>query len=244
MIKEPTTLPNEKGKKRLMIAIDGPVAAGKTSVGYDLAKDLNFLFFDTGVMYRAVSLAVLQKGIDFNDEAAVGKLAHEVKIDVLPASKDDLRMYDVHLDGQDVTWQIRQPQVEEVVSPISTYPEVRHEMTHQQREIGQRGNVVMVGRDIGTVVLPDADLKFFLEASVEERARRRYEEIRQRKEQADLQKILTGLKVRDRIDSTRKVAPLVPAKEAIVIATDGKKREQVVKEILGYIHRYMEIHSD
>jgi len=225
-----------------MIAIDGPVAAGKTSVGYELANELGLLFFDTGVMYRAVSLAVLQKGIDFADEAAVGKLAHKVKIDVLPSSKDDMRMYDVHLDGADVTWQIRQPEVEDVVSPVSTYPEVRQEMTRQQRKIGMRGNVVMVGRDIGTVVLPDADLKFFLEASVEERARRRYEEIRQRKEFANLQKILTGLKERDRIDSTRKVAPLIPAKDAVVILTDGKKKDQVVQEILGYIHRYIEVH--
>jgi cytidylate kinase len=236
-------LQNDKGKKRLMIAIDGPVAAGKTSVGYDLAKELGFLFFDTGVMYRAVSLAVLQKGIDFADESKVGELAHKVKIEVHPASKDDLRMYDVHLDGKDVTWQIRQPEVEEVVSPVSTYPEVRHEMSRQQREIGLKGNVVMVGRDIGTVVLPDADLKFFLEASVEERARRRYEEVRQRKDPADLKKILDGLMERDRIDSTRKVAPLVPAKDAVVIHTDGKKKEQVVQEILGHIHRYLETHS-
>jgi CMP/dCMP kinase len=237
-------LQNDMGKKRMMIAIDGPVAAGKTSVGYNLANELDFLFFDTGVMYRAVALAVLQKGIDFNNEAAVGQVAHQAKIDVLPASKNDLRMYDVHLDGKDVTWQIRQPEVEEVVSPVSAYPEVRQEMTRQQREIGLKGNVVMVGRDIGTVVLPDADLKFFLEASVEERARRRYEETKQRKGHADLQKILTGLRERDRIDSTRKVAPLVPAKDAVVIPTDGKKKEQVVKEILEYIHRYQETHKN
>jgi len=226
-----------------MIAIDGPVAAGKTSVGFELAKRLGFLFFDTGVMYRAVALAVLQKGIDFADETAVGELAHQVRIDVLPPSKDDLRMYDVHLDGQDVTWEIRQTEVEDVVSPVSTYPEVRQEMTQQQRKIGLRGNVVMVGRDIGTVVLPDADLKFFLEASVEERARRRYAEIKQRKAPASLEKILAGLKERDRIDSTRKVAPLVPAKEAIVIATDGKKKEQVVEEILESISQYFESHT-
>ena len=225
-----------------MIAIDGPVAAGKSSVGYDLANILGFLFFDTGVMYRAVTLAVILKGVDYKDEAAVGQLARQVKIDVLPPSKNDSRMYDVHLDGADVTWQIRQAEVEEVVSPVSAYPEVRQEMTRQQREIGLRGNVVMVGRDIGTVVLPDADLKFFLDASVEERARRRYEEIRQRKEPADLGKILAGLKRRDRIDSTRKMAPLILAKDAFVIATDGKKKELVVQEILEYIQRYIKSH--
>lgn len=216
-----------------MVAIDGPVAAGKTSVGFDLAKDLGFLFFDTGVMYRAVALAVLQRGIDFKDEVAVGRLAKQVHIEVFPPSRQDSRMYDVHLDGVDVTWEIRQPEVEEVVSPVSTYPEVRHEMTQQQRKIGLKGNVIMVGRDIGTVVLPDADLKFFLEASVEERARRRFAEVKQRGDPADLHKILAGLKERDRIDSTRKVAPLIPAPEAVVIQTDGKKKRSGRKGYLG-----------
>ena len=233
---------NGKGKKKLMIAIDGPVASGKSTVGYDLANSLGYLFFDTGVMYRAVALAAIQKGIDIKDETAVGLLAHHLDIDVLPPTKEDTRMYDVQVDGVDVTWQIRQPEVEDVVSPVSTYPEVRQEMTRQQRQIGLRGNIVMVGRDIGTVVLPDADLKFFLEASVEERARRRYDEIRQREESADLQKILTSLKERDRIDSTRKVAPLKPARDAIIIHTDGKKKEQVVQEISAYIYRFLETH--
>jgi cytidylate kinase len=221
-----------------MIAIDGPVASGKSTVGFELAKTLGYLFLDTGVMYRAVALAVIEKGIEVEDEESVGCLAREVVIDVLPPSKNDSRMYDVQMNGKDITWQIRQPKVEEIVSPISSYREVRKELTIQQRKIGLKGNVIMVGRDIGTVVLPDADLKFYLEASVEERARRRFEEIKQRGGSTDLKIILKSLKERDRIDSTRKLAPLVPAKDAIVVHTDGKKKEQVVGEIRAFIDKY------
>ena len=221
-----------------IIAIDGPAASGKSTIGQRLAGALNYLYFDTGVMYRAVTLAVIQKKIDLLDEVQISRLAQQVRIDVLPPSKKDGRMYDVILDGEDVTWDLRLPDVETAVSPVSAFPGVRAAMTEQQRRIGLRGQVVMMGRDIGTVVLPDADIKFYLEASVEERARRRTLELKERGKKAEYQGILAGLMERDRIDSTRKVAPLKPADDAVVIQTDGKNQDQVLAEIMEKIRLF------
>ena len=159
-----------------VIAIDGPAASGKTTLARLLAERLDYLFFDTGVMYRAVTLAALQRGVPASDRSAVERIAEEMDIDVHPASVDDNRLYDVVADGQDVTWAIRSREVDALVSQVSAYPGVRRAMTRRQREIGLRGRVVMVGRDIGTVVLPEADLKLYVVASLEERARRRHQE--------------------------------------------------------------------
>jgi cytidylate kinase len=213
------------------IAIDGPVASGKTSVGLDLAERLGYLFLDTGVMYRAAAWAAVNAGLDINDEAAVSDLTGKIKIEIEKPSVDDGRSNDIFVDGQDVTWEIRKDYVNNNVSQVSTYKQVRKILTEQQRQFGQRGSVVMVGRDIGTVVLPDADLKVFLIASAEERARRRYEEDMKRKGQANYQQILDNMIQRDETDSSRKVAPLVAAKDAIDVVTDGKSKDEVVEEI-------------
>jgi len=164
-------------KKTLTIALDGPAASGKSTLGERLAKSLNFLYLDTGVMYRAVTLAMIKKAVDVSNEDAVNRIAEEMDLDIRPASIEDGRSNDVLLDGVDVTWEIRQPDVEAYVSQVSAYKGVRVAMTEKQREIGRRGRIVMVGRDIGTVVLPDAELKLYLDASVEERAKRRYREL-------------------------------------------------------------------
>ena len=214
-----------------IVAIDGPAASGKTTVANLLAEKWGYLFFDTGVMYRAVTWLTLEKGISPKDEGAVSALAHQVQIDVLPPSQDDGREYDVVADGRDVTWLIRRPKVDKNVSRISAYPEVRQALTSQQRRIGLRGQVIMVGRDIGTVVLPEADLKVFLDASVEERAKRRYQQRIDRGERADFAKILKGLQRRDRIDSTREVAPLRAAEDAVMINTDQMSIAEVVARI-------------
>lgn len=214
-----------------IIAIDGPAASGKTTVANRLAEKWGYLFFDTGVMYRAVTWLALHNDVPVKDEEAVSKLAHQVDIDVLPPSKDDGREYDVLADGIDVTWFIREQKVDKKVSRVSAYPGVREALTIQQRRIGLRGNVIMVGRDIGTVVLPEADLKIYLDASVEERARRRYQQRLDRGEKADYQKILKILQKRDRIDSTRKVAPLCPADDAVIINTDNLNEDEVLTEI-------------
>lgn len=200
-----------------IIAIDGPAASGKSTIGGLLAERLGYIYLDTGVMYRAVAWAALDRRIDIDDEAAVTKLARRVQIDVLTPSLDDGRQYTVMCDGCDVTWAIRTPEVDRAVSPVSVYPGVRAAMTAQQRRIGLAGHVVMVGRDIGTVVLPEADLKIYLDAAVEERARRRLLERQARGEPAVYEQVLAIVRRRDEIDSQRATAPLRPASDAVIV---------------------------
>jgi len=214
-----------------IIAIDGPAASGKSTVAERLAAELGYLYFDTGVMYRAVTLAALIQLQSVQDEALVSDLARRIRIDVMPPSASDGRLYDVLLDGEDVTWAIRQPEVDLNVSQVSAYPDVRTAMTDQQRRIGQRGKVVMVGRDIGTVVFPEAELKIYLDASVEERARRRYEEIKKRGQDSAFEDILEAMKRRDKMDSSRVVAPLRAAADAVIINTDGLDICEVVQRV-------------
>ena len=216
-----------------IIAIDGPAASGKSTLGLRLAQALHYLFFDTGVMYRAVTWLALDRGVDVNDEAAVTALAEDVSIEVAPASAPDGRTCDVLVEGRDITWQTRTPDVERYVSVVSAYRGVRAAMSQQQRRIGQRGKIVMVGRDIGTVVLPNADLKIYLDASAEERAKRRYEEILARGGEADYEEILAKVKERDRIDSTRDVAPLRIAEDAFVLDSDHLTADEVFEQALA-----------
>jgi cytidylate kinase len=216
-----------------IIAIDGPAASGKSTIGKRLADALGYLFFDTGLMYRAVTWLALQQALDVHDEAAVTALAEAVPIEVLPPSKDDGRACDVIVEDEDITWETRRPEVDANVSVVAAYPGVRQALSTQQRRIGQRGDVVMVGRDIGTVVLPDADLKIYLDATAEERARRRYDEIIARDEHADYDVILSKVLERDRIDSTRDVAPLKIAQDAIVVDSDHLSAEEVFQQILA-----------
>ncbi|MEJ2510219.1 MAG: (d)CMP kinase [Anaerolineales bacterium] len=217
------------------IALDGPAASGKSTVGEKLAEHLGYLFFDTGVMYRAITLAAIEAGIPVEDEQACTRLAEETQIDVRPPSKPDGRPNDILIDGEDKTWEIRTPQVDAHVSVVSTYPGVRRALTEKQREIGRRGKVVMVGRDIGTVVMPDSRLKIFLDASMKERARRRFQERLSRGEVADYQQVLEILRQRDEIDSNRDVAPLRPAEDAVVIDSEKMTVLQVLEEILKLV---------
>lgn len=218
-----------------IIAIDGPAASGKTTLGLRLAQRLGFLFFDTGVMYRALTWAVLNQGISPEDEGAVTQLARTIQIDVRPPSKSDGRTSDVWVENRDVTWEIREPEVEAKVSIISAYPGVRKELAAQQRRIGLRGRVIMVGRDIGTVVLPEADLKIYLDASTQERARRRYLELLARGQPADLAAIEEALRQRDQIDSSRAVAPLKPAEDALILNSDLMDADQVLSTVLQWL---------
>lgn len=218
-----------------IITVDGPAASGKSTLAERLAQHLGYLYFDTGVMYRAVTLAAQRLLPSINNEAQVTALAERVKIDVRPPSRNDGRKYDVLLDGEDVTWLIRDPQVEADVSQVSAYAGVRTAMTEQQRCIGSRGLVVMAGRDIGTVVLPEAGLKLFLDASVEERSRRRTDEILRRGGDADYETILASMRRRDEIDSTRAVAPLKPAEDAVILYTGGMSIDAVFQKMLDLL---------
>jgi cytidylate kinase len=213
------------------IAIDGPAASGKSTIGKLLADQLGYLFFDTGVMYRAITWAALQRGIPVEDEKRITGLAQAIDIDVQPPTQADGRAADILAEGQDVTWEIRRPEVDANVSVVSAYPGVRQALTLQQRRIGQRGRVVMVGRDIGTVVLPEAELKIYLDASVEERARRRFQELQQRSEPADYGEILLSLRRRDEIDTNRAIAPLRVADDAVLIDSDHLDLQAVLELI-------------
>ena len=215
-----------------IIAIDGPAASGKSTLAQALAASLGYLYFDTGVMYRAVTLAVLRRGVSIEDEAEVSIIAQSISLDVLAPSIKDGRPYDVIMDNEDVTWAIRTPEIDAKVSKVSTYSDVRAAMTIRQREIGMRGEVVMVGRDIGTVVLPESDLKIYLDASVEERALRRYKECTKRGEQVDFDDVLASMRARDRLDSTRDLAPLIAADDAIIVDNSELDEHEVLLRVL------------
>lgn len=214
----------------LMIAIDGPAASGKSTLGFRLAEALHYLYFDTGLMYRAVTWLALKRGIDLKNELAVTQIAEDVPIEVSPASLEDGRSCDVVVDGFDITWEINTPEIDANVSTVAAYSGVRAALTQQQRRIGMRGRVVMVGRDVGTVVLPEADLKIYLDASPQERARRRHREAVKRDANSSYEKILAQAIERDRVDSTRAVAPLKPAPDAVILNSDQLNADQAFEK--------------
>ena len=212
----------------ITVAIDGPAGSGKSTVGGILAARLGYLYFDTGVMYRAVTWAALDRGILIEDEPAVTCLAQSLLIGVSLPTVDDGRQYTVLADHQDITWRIREPEVNRFVSVVSAYKGVRSALTSQQRRIGAGGAVVMVGRDIGTVVFPDAQVKVYLDATLEERARRRHLEEKERGLPSDYGCVLEDLSRRDQIDSSRREAPLSRAQDAVIIDSTEMNVGQVV----------------
>ena len=215
----------------LIIAIDGPSASGKSTLGRMLARELGLLYIDTGSMYRAVALAVIESATNERDDMAVSSLAERIKID-LAGDPDSLH---VSLNGCDVTGRIRDEDVTHVSSIVSTIPAVRRTMVRCQRELGQQG-AVMNGRDIGTVVFPDADIKFFLDASVTERAERRLAEERVINPGTEYDQTLADITDRDRRDTTREDSPLVAADDAIVIDSTGLSIEQVFERMMAVVN--------
>jgi len=217
-----------------VIAIDGPAASGKSTVARLVAEKLGYLYLDTGCMYRAVTLAALQAGIDVADEMAVTQLTQQMEIEVLPAQDEgDGRHYTTLLNGKDVTWDLRLPEVDANVSQVASYKGVREELVRRQRAYGRRGHVVMVGRDIGTVVMPDAPLKLYITASPEERARRRWLDRQKQGFSDDFDAILADVIRRDRIDSNRQHSPLRPADDVIIMDTTERSVAEIVDEIVG-----------
>jgi cytidylate kinase len=202
-----------------------------------LARELGFLYLDTGSMYRAATLAALIAGIDPGNEAAVSALSRDLDLQIKPASgAADGRQYTVLLDGDDVTWELRSPDVDAHVSVVSSFPRVREEMVRRQREIARMGSVVMVGRDIGTVVIPDAPLKLYITASPEVRARRRWLDRKAQGHEADYAEILADINRRDEFDSRRKHSPLRPAEDAVIIDNTSLDPEEVLAEIRAFLH--------
>jgi cytidylate kinase len=217
------------------IAIDGPAGSGKSTLGKKLASELGFLYFDSGIMYRAVTCEALRRDVPVTDEGRITALAKELQIDVRPPGLNDGRDNDLFADGEDITWRIRSPEVDASVSAVSAYPGVRKALNAHLRRIGGRGEIVMVGRDIGTVVLPDADVKIYLEASAAERARRRFLEREERGERADYAEILESIRRRDAFDSSRETAPLRRAPDAHVIDSNNLSIPEVLDQVLELI---------
>jgi cytidylate kinase len=228
-----------------VIAIDGPAGSGKSTVGYGVAQALDFLYFDTGAMYRAVTWVGLERGIDLEDGDAVGKLAEELEMDILPPS--DLHQHGrnskVLVDGKEVTAEIRRPEVDQKVSIVAAHARVRLALEVHQKRVGARygkgeaekPGIVMVGRDIGTVIMPHAALKIYLDATAEERARRRHRELLSKGKEIPYTQVLADILRRDKIDSERAMSPLRAADDAVVIDTSNMGVEKVVASILALV---------
>ncbi|MGM7721897.1 (d)CMP kinase [uncultured Metabacillus sp.] len=218
-------------KQKLSIAIDGPAAAGKSTVAKIIAEHYSYIYIDTGAMYRALTYKALKENIDLNDEEMVADILASISIELQPSENGQI----VLVNQEDVTDIIRTNEVTNNVSIVAMHPKVREEMLKRQRNLANSGGVVMDGRDIGTHVLPNAELKFFLKASVEERAKRRHEENEKKGYASDLEQLKHEIAYRDKLDSERSVAPLRKAKDAIEIDTTSLSIHDVVKKIEDYI---------
>jgi len=215
-----------------VICIDGPAASGKTTVAKALAGRLGFFYLDTGVLYRALTLVALEKGIAPSDGDALAQMARDLKIEVKPAPAGDLRQTIVIADGKDVSLAIRTASVDAKVSEVSAHKAVRAALADVQRTVAERGSVVLAGRDMGTVIWPQAEVKLFLDATEDERARRRQRQAEEQGVHVDFSSVLADLRRRDQYDSTREVAPLRPAADAVIVDTTPLTVEQVVEKAL------------
>lgn len=216
------------------IAIDGPAGAGKSTVAKIVAKKLGFTYIDTGAMYRAIALKTLIDGVNPEDTQGLARLAEAVSVSLVMDKGGEMKVF---LNGEDVTERIRRPDVSRVVSLVARVPAVRKRLVELQKAMAEKGGVVMEGRDIGTAVLPDAEVKIFLYASPEERARRRREELAQKGYFVDQREIEEEITERDRIDSSREINPLIPAPDAEIIDCSSLTVEQVVKMIIDKVLR-------
>ena len=214
--------------KKLVVAIDGPAGAGKSTVAQLAAKELGYTYIDTGAMYRAVAWKVLQQGGEVTDEKILA-VVPDIDVDLSYENGKTT----VRVDGQDVTSEIRTPEVSRIVSQVAALGPVREKMVELQRAMAEEGGVLMDGRDIGTHVLPQADVKIFLTASIEERAQRRYREMREKGYDVELAKLQEDIAARDKADMEREISPLVQADDATLLDTTGMTIPEVVARIIG-----------
>jgi cytidylate kinase len=212
-----------------VIAIDGPVASGKTAVGLHLARELGYRLVDTGMMYRALTWLALQRGTSVEDEDGLTRLARAARIELGQPGPESGPT--IKVDGQDITSELRSPDVDRNVSYVSRWGGVRHAMVERQRQLASEGRLIMLGRDIGTIVLTDAPLKVYLDASAEERARRRHRELLEAGVNRPYEDVLRELEQRDEMDTQRHVSPLRPADDALVIDTDDLPLEEVIERV-------------
>jgi len=212
-----------------VITIDGPAASGKSTLGALLAHRLGYTYFDTGVLYRALTLLALRHGLSLEGPGALAQLAQNVKLEVLLPTVDDGRQYTVQADGEDVTWALRDVLVDRNVSHVAGYPAVRTALRAQQRTIGLRGKVVMVGRDIGTIVMPDADFKLYLDAPLAERARRRHADLMARGTPLPLETVAEDLQRRDALDQRNTLIP----EDAVIMRNEGMTPDEEVARIIA-----------
>jgi cytidylate kinase len=226
-----TRRPTDKTKPRLVVAVDGPSSSGKSTVGAEAARRLGYRFCDTGLLYRAVTWLAVERGIAPGETAALVPLAEEIQL-VADARG---RLRHVTAAGRDVTAEVHGPAVDRAVSDYSKVPELRTALVPRQRALAADGGIIMAGRDIGTVILPDADVKIYLYASPEERARRRAAQRRVAKDETQAAAILEDMRRRDAIDSEREAAPLRSAEDAIVMKTDGNTFDQTVSAVVHTI---------
>lgn len=225
-------------KKKMVIAIDGPASAGKTTTAKLVAKQLGCIYVDSGIMYRAVAFYLLKNGIDWRDAERLKSVLDKLNLDIKYDLSDNGNR--VFLDGEDVTDRLRTSEVSQLSSQIATQKIIRDKLVQLQREIGKKHSIVMDGRDIGTVVFPDADFKFFLTASLEERAKRRWKEMQQKygPRVGGLEKVKEEIQKRDEVDTTREIAPLRQAEDAIVIDTTNLSIEEQVLKVIEILHSF------
>jgi CMP/dCMP kinase len=216
--------------KSLTIAIDGPSGAGKGTIARTIARQLGYRHVDSGAMYRAIGWKALREQLSLDDEETIASLAERSRI--------LLTSPDVTIDGIDVSQAIRTPEIDRAAAAVARLPKVRAVLVHRQRQLGATGAIVMEGRDIGTVVFPDADVKIYLDASPEERARRRASDPARASGSSPVGDVVTALAARDELDRTRPVSPLYAASDAVVLDTTSKSVEEVVKEVMSVIKRH------